>query len=53
MNQNEMLRQLAQRQPRAVVATRTEVQEQPGSWQDAAIAAAVAAAVLGLIINLG
>ncbi len=53
MDRNEMLRQLAQRQPRAVVATRTEAQEQSGSWQDAAIAAAVAAVALGLIANLG
>lgn len=53
MNQNELLRQLAQRQPRAVVATRSEAQEQSGSWQDAAIAAAIAMAALGLLSNLG
>ena len=53
MNRNEYLRQLAQRQPRAVVATRTEAQEQAGSWQDAAVAAAIAAVALGLLSSLG
>jgi len=53
MNRNELLRQLAQRQPRAVVATRTEAQEQSGSWQDAAVAAAIAAAALGLLSSIG
>ncbi len=53
MNRNELLRQLAQRQPRAVVATRTVAQEQSGSWQDAAIAAAIAVAALGLLSSIG
>lgn len=50
MNRNEYLSQLAQRQPKAIAATRSEAQAR-GSWVDSAVAAVLVTAALGLLAS--